>query len=115
MTLVRDVTLSTLHAALRGLEAQRRAHEQNLANVETPGYLARRVSFRDTLRQAARTGDPARADFDIQTSTAPTRVNGNNVNVAHEVTGLAGNALDYQLAITAMNAKYALIRAAIER
>ena len=38
-----------LAAALRGLEAQRRAAEHNIANIETPGFKARKVSFELSL------------------------------------------------------------------
>ena len=41
-----------LAAALRGLEAQRQAAEHNIANIETPGFRARRVSFESSLRAA---------------------------------------------------------------
>jgi flagellar basal-body rod protein FlgB len=104
-----------LAAALRGLEAQRQAAEHNIANVETPGFRARRVSFESALRHAIAAGDPGRAGITTSTSTAPGRIDGSNVDLQREVTSLELNALHQQLVTEALNARYTRLRTAIGR
>ena len=47
-----DSTGSVIYAALNGLAARQRVIANNVANVETPGFIAGRVSFEDSLREA---------------------------------------------------------------
>ncbi len=107
---ISDLTTQSLGAALRGLDIQRQAHENNISNVETPGYLAQEVDFRSSLRRAILDGDPAQAATDRSISLAPTRFDGNNVRLDHEVTGLEENALHQQLITEALNAQYRQLR-----
>ena len=104
-----------LAAALRGLEAQRQASEHNIANVETPGFKARRVSFEDSLRAAMEVGDPDLASVSSSRSNAPTRIDGSNVDVEGEVTALELNALQQQLVTRSLNASFNRLRASIGR
>lgn len=113
--IIGDVTTQSLAQALHGLEAQQQSHEQNIANVETPGYLAQKVSFEDSLRRAIDSGRPDMVGYSRSTSTEPTRIDGNNVRLDHELTGLAENALKQQLITEALNAQYRLIRTAVGR
>ncbi len=102
-----------LASALRGLEAQRQAAEHNIANVETPGFQARKVSFQDALRGAIASGDPARSQITTTLSTAPTRIDGSNVDLEDEVTSLELNSLHQQLLTEALNARYTRLRTSI--
>ena len=113
--IIADATTQHLAQALRGLEAQQQAHQQNIANVETPGYLAKRVSFEDALRRAISSGRPDTLAVSETNTTDPTRIDGNNVRLDKELTGLAENALKQQLVTEALNAQYRLIRTAIGR
>lgn len=113
--IISDLTTQSLGQALRGLEAQQQAHQQNIANVETPGYLARRVDFEDSLRQAIDGDRLGGFRLANSTTTDPTRIDGNNVRLDHELTGLAENSLKQQLVTEALNAQYRLIRTAIGR
>ncbi len=115
VSFIGNLTTETLAASLRGLEVERRSHEHNVANIETPGYQARIVEFRDALKHAVRQGRPLAMEADVSLSQAATRMNGNNVDVTHELTGLAENGLEQQLIVSALNAQYELIRSAIER
>lgn len=105
-----DLTTQSLGAALRGLDAQRQAHEFNVANVETPGVRARRVEFADALRHAIASGDPSQARTRSFESLDPTRFDGNNVRLDHEITALEKNALHQQLVTEALNAQYRILR-----
>ena len=111
--MISDLTTRTLQASLWGLDARRRAGEDNVANVETPGFIASRVEFEDSLRKAMGSGDPTDVSIRQETTSAPTRLNGNNVDIGDELTGLTETALNHQMVISALNGKYRSIRAAI--
>src|SRR5437773_1807737 len=51
-----DVTMAALHAALNGLALRQRVISDNVANINTPGFLAGKVSFEAQLADALRTG-----------------------------------------------------------
>ena len=75
-----DPTNVAIHAALRGLDARRAAHEANVANIETPGYRAQRVDFESALKRAMDAGQP-RVDPTVSTTNDQPRANGNNVKL----------------------------------
>ncbi|MEI6503336.1 MAG: flagellar basal body rod protein FlgB [Armatimonadota bacterium] len=54
---VSDVTSAALERALTGEAARQRATADNLANIDTPGYRPRGVSFEDQRRAALSTDD----------------------------------------------------------
>lgn len=113
---MQDLALGALHGALRGLSARQRVMADNVANVETPKFLATKVDFEDSLRQAVAAGDPlGRIDISSRHSVAPTGPNGNNVSLDDEMLGLVDTGLRYQLAVEGMNAKYRLLRTAMGR
>lgn len=108
-----DGVTATLQMAINGLDARQRASADNIANVETPGYLAKQVSFEDSLRQAIADGDPRRTGITVGESLAATRSNGNNVNIDMELLAQRENVLRQRLMVQALNNKYALLRTAI--
>jgi flagellar basal-body rod protein FlgB len=110
-----DVTMRAIEASLDGLAARQRVTAQNLANLDTPGYLAGRVSFEDSLAEALADGVPETTEISTSTSADPTRLNGNNVNVDDEHLSLVETGLRYQLAVESMNNKFRVLRAAIRR
>lgn len=110
---ISDTTTSALHRALDGLDRRQQAIASNIANLETPGYLAREVDFEDSLRMAVAAGRPADAAISVSESLAPTRLNGNNVNIDVEIMASSENQLRQRLAIEGLNAKYQLLRTAI--
>ena len=109
-----DSTGSVIYAALNGLAARQRVIANNVANVETPGFIAGRVSFEDSLRSAIANGDDTvTSSVSTRSSTDPVNVNGNNVSLDNEVVGLTQTDLAYQLMIQAINQKFGLLRTAI--
>jgi flagellar basal-body rod protein FlgB len=108
-----DSTGSVIYAALNGLAARQRVIADNVANVETPGYVAGRVSFEDSLRAAIADGDPSAASVATLRSADPANVNGNNVSLDNEVVSLTDTDLRYQLMVQALNQKFGLLRTAI--
>jgi flagellar basal-body rod protein FlgB len=110
-----DSTGSALYAALNGLSARQRVIANNVANVETPGFIAGRVSFEDSLKEAVEGGDAGVASVTTRRAADPVNLNGNNVSLDREVVALTETDLAYQLMIQALNSKFGLVRTAIGR
>jgi flagellar basal-body rod protein FlgB len=109
-----DVTSVTLATAMSALSQQQRVNADNLANLETPGYTAQRLSFEDSLRSAVASGDPASAKVSVTSSTDEAGVNGNNVSLNGEMVIAQKNNTQFQLLTTAISAKFNLISIAIK-
>jgi flagellar basal-body rod protein FlgB len=112
-TAISDLTIRSIQEAMRGLGTQRRTIAHNVANSETPGYLAKRVSFQESLAQAIGSGRPESMRTTLDESIVPPNQTGNNVSVDEEFVDLTENQLAQQLAVEALNAKYRLLRTAI--
>jgi len=52
-----DLSTSSLRVAVAGLAARQAAIANNIANIETPGYQARKVEFEEALASAVKRGD----------------------------------------------------------
>ena len=113
-TVIGDVTTSALKAALDGLAQRQRVTADNIANINTPGFLAGRVDFESSLRGAIAGGDdPASANAVVARSLEPTNTNGNNVNLDSETIIATETGLRYQLALNALDGKYNQLRTAL--
>lgn len=108
-----DVTSVALRSAVAGLAARQRAVSQNIANIETPGYRAQRVSFEDDLARAVADGGSPDVTPTTATSLEPTRQDGNNVNLDTETMSSVDTTLRYQLALKAIDHDFTLLRAAM--
>ena len=109
-----DVTSSALKAALDGLAQRQRVTADNIANINTPGFLAGRVDFESSLRGALASGEnPASAMAVVARSLEPTNTNGNNVNLDTETVSATETGLRYQLALNALDGKYSTLRTAL--
>jgi flagellar basal-body rod protein FlgB len=109
-----DATLDVLHGMLRGLAARQRVINENIANVETPGYSAKRVEFESALRDAIASGASGDIAPAIVASGDAPLPNGNNVSLDKEVIAMQDTGLRYQLAIEAVNSKLQLLRTSIK-
>jgi flagellar basal-body rod protein FlgB len=107
---VLDITMRAIQFELDGLAARQRIIAQNIANADTPGYLAGRVDFEDSLRAAMGDGAPESSRVTSRVSLDATGMNGNNVNVDEENISLIDTGLRYQLATDAMNTKFRILR-----
>ncbi len=107
-----DVTGVALHSALAGLSARQRTIADNVANIQTPGFLAGRVQFEDALREAVGGGSGAAAPTTAR-SLEPTREDGNNVNLDHEVISNIDTGLRYQLVTRAVDDRFSLLRTSL--
>ena len=112
--MIADATSTALHAALAGLAERQRVTADNIANIQTPGFLAGRVDFESQLRGALRNGEtPAISGGTTARSLEPTNTNGNNVNLDQETVIATETGLRYQLALNALDGKYNVLRTAL--
>ena len=112
--MIADATSTALHAALSGLAQRSRVTADNIANVQTPGFLAGRVDFESQLRGALGNGEtPAINGGTVARSLEPTNTNGNNVNLDSETVIATETGLRYQLALNALDGKYNVLRTAL--
>ena len=116
-------TMATIYSAMKGLSARQRAQANNIANINTPGFHAEKVSFEDALRKAVSTTgvDPSRrlgainaTDPQSIASTTATRLDGNNVSLDEETVESQDTALKYQLMTQAMTNQFRDLRTAIK-
>lgn len=101
-----------MSSALDALSLRQRVIADNIANVQTPGYQAKRVQFEDALSAAVSKGSGT-VTASTLTSLEPTREDGNNVNLDTETLSNIDTNLRYQLATRAMDGKFAALRTAM--
>jgi flagellar basal-body rod protein FlgB len=89
-----STTVEALGFALDALQAQSAAIANNVANVDTPGYIQENVSFETSLASALANGGAA--SVTVTASPNPVGLNGNNVSLAQQLTEATTNAMDYQ-------------------
>jgi flagellar basal-body rod protein FlgB len=110
-----DLSSSSLRVAVTGLSARQSAIANNIANIETPGFRARKVKFEESLHSAVeRGGSPSNVKPNVSTSLEPTRLNGNNVNLDEETLSHVDTTMRYQLTLRALDGKYGMLRDAIK-
>lgn len=93
----------------RGLEAVWRTHRevtQNLANVDTPGYVARDTDFRALLvrEDHSRAGQPSTTGFDPFTSDLAEKTPG--VNIEKEMARLSQATLEQASLVKLLSSRY---------
>jgi flagellar basal-body rod protein FlgB len=125
-----DITDNALMAAL-GRQMTQAVQKQavsagNIANLDTPGYRAREVSFGDVLDgevnrlQVERTnpahlGGSHAANREVrETDGLESRRDGNNVQIDHELLAMTRASADFAAAQSALSAKFRVIRFAIK-
>ncbi len=118
-----------LKQALDAYSARQRVIAENIANVQTPGYRSRRVTFEENLRRAfqrrinlAQVPNPPRSIPIGTVSMSPIKVvesaddysNGvNNVNLEKEMTEMVETNLSYNLVARLLKGRIEMLRAAI--
>jgi flagellar basal-body rod protein FlgB len=112
--MLEDTTISALHAALDGLSARQKAISDNIANVNTPFYQARSVSFEGSLQDALAGGqDPMQAVTPTTTlSNAPVGLTFSNVDLNTETVSGVNTQLAYDLALRATGDQFTLLQTA---
>lgn len=107
-----SVTSVALQSALDGLSARQRAIAENIANVNTPNYHAKRVQFEEALAQSVKAGSGDVTPTEAR-SLEPTQLNGNNVNLDTETLSNIDTLLRYQFATQAVSGEATAVRAAL--
>lgn len=118
-------TIQMSQKALDYLWKKQEITMDNIANISTPGYKAKEISFQDTFRNklkaATQTGDAndVRAairdsDYTVYERSDSARVDDNGVNVDVEYTELSRTALHYQYLLQSVNSDITRLRTAIK-
>lgn len=118
-----SVPVNLLNKDLDGLWQRQQAISDNIANVETPGYKSKSVSFEDQLQQQISASDGTTRDTvqRIQNTgtvtTASTdesaRLDGNNVDVEKENTELARTQINYLYSLRELSDYFSRLKYAI--
>ncbi len=110
--MLESVTSAALTSALDGLALRQRTIANNIANVNTPGYTAKRVQFEDALATSVRAGSGS-VTATTERSLEPTRLDGNNVNLDTETLSNVDTVLRYQFASRAVEGTFSGVRTAM--
>jgi flagellar basal-body rod protein FlgB len=81
-----SIAFKAMESGLKGLELKQQIHTQNIANIDTPDYKYKSISFEDSLDKAmknGKTGYSFKANV-TQTENTNVLVDGNNVDVDKE-------------------------------
>jgi flagellar basal-body rod protein FlgB len=108
-----DVTSVALNSALDSLAQRQRTTADNISNINTPGFLAGKVSFEDSLRTAIADGDPSGTTTTVARSLEPTREDGNNVNLDEETLSEDDTSLRYSLMLRAEGDQFGFLKTAM--
>jgi flagellar basal-body rod protein FlgB len=107
------VTGATLRSAVAALYARSRATSDNIANLQTPGFVANRVTFEAVLARAVDEGNRTVTGPELQRSLEPVRQDGNNVNLDQETLISLDTGLRYQLMLRAIDDRFTAVRSAM--
>jgi flagellar basal-body rod protein FlgB len=108
-----DTTMLAIESALSGLAARQRTIADNVANINTPGFLAGRVEFESALKDAVASGGRASVAPTVARSLEPTREDGNNVNLDRETLLNVDTGLRYSLMLRAADHEFGILRSSI--
>ncbi|GLB59355.1 flagellar basal body rod protein FlgB [Cytobacillus sp. NCCP-133] len=118
-------TISTIERALDYSSLKQKVISQNIANVDTPNYRAKDVSFKEVFQQVvhgpleANKSDTRHYDFNGGPSSLQGVVtkknvsynhNGNSVDLDKEMSDLATNQIYYHAMIERMSGKFSSLQ-----
>lgn len=119
-------SISMAEKSLDFLWAKQQVISNNIANVDTPGYKAKYVTFEETfknkLKAASDTGNPdlisdaiEQSHWEINdTDNETMRLDGNNVNADSELIEMTRTALQYQYMLHSVNSDITRMRTVIK-
>ena len=123
--LLGDRAIRTLRYALDGLSLRQQAIADNVANLNTPGYKAARVSFEQQLQEELKRGGPM-APAPPSPGSSPAvdqprvtvtrdqrrtmRLDGNNVDIDWEMAKLAETVINYNTVSELVSLKLAILK-----
>ena len=128
--ILNDPMLGVMTVALDGLSKQQRVISHNIANIDTPGFLAKEVPFKQRLNAALQSRDtvslarthpehlksdnvsPAIAQVTTRQGVTP-RVDGNTVDITREMIDLVETSLKYRAVAQLASKRLSLIRTVV--
>ena len=130
MNPIGDRGLQTLTGWLDGLGRRQQASSNNIANIDTPGYVRQEVNFETELQRMFGRGskqlaatDPKhfsggsslrnQLGLDPQQLLSSSRMDGNSVDIDQEMITLTETQMRYQAASQALSKKLGTIRTVI--
>jgi len=99
--------------ALDALSQAEQVTAGNIANDQTPGYTAKTFDFDTSLRAALAAGGRQTLAPATGLSTAPAGSDGNNVDLAHEMTDLSKEQLQTQAVSEALTSHFQILAEAM--
>lgn len=115
-----NVRLDLMKQVLDYRVANHAVKAANLANADTPNYIAKNMSFEAKLKQAegdteVSQGKEAHWEVSntVENSRAPRKTDGNNVKAEQEMSALAENSLLYMSTLKIVSQEISLMRYAI--
>ena len=101
-----------LSSATRFAEQNHRVISQNVANINTPGYKAKELSFDQLLTATDRNAESI--EFEVRAAEGLSeRTDGNNVNIDQEIANMKKNSMAYQTLVQVMGSKIGMMTKAI--
>ena len=128
---ITDRTIAVLQKSLDLREQKQQVIAGNIANAETPGYAARKMSFEDNLRRALKTPEISSHKTNAKHFAIGTRGisgvqgditretdgvlfgDGNSVSVDDEMFDLAENQLLYEASSQILKKKFSMLKFAV--
>lgn len=121
-------TISKLENGLSYATQKNKAITQNIANVDTPNYKTKEVSFKDVFNDVKKSSisayrtDARHYDFSIEIGSSGvysnenfrTRPNGNAVNMDAEQAKLAENTIYYNALIDRISSKFSTLNTVVK-
>lgn len=131
MNPIGDRGLNTLAGWLDGLSRRQQATSNNIANIDTPGYVRQQVNFETELQRQFNQGsngiaatDPRhytsgralrdQLGLDPQQLLSSSRLDGNSVDIDQEMITLTETQMRFQAASQALSKKLGIIRTVIQ-
>lgn len=121
-------TFHTLEQGLNYASLKQKTISQNIANVDTPNYKAKDVSFKNIFHQAVKRSFEANrtdvrhyefksssySDFIINQKNQSYQHNGNSVDMDREMSELAENQIYYQALTERLSGKFNSLKTVIQ-
>lgn len=131
MNPIGDRGLQTLTGWLDGLSRRQQATSNNIANIDTPGYMRQQVNFETELQRMFGQGSAGMATtderhfttgnalrdqlgMDPQQLLSSSRLDGNTVDIDQEMITLTETQMRFQAASQAISKKLGTIRTVIQ-
>lgn len=120
--IVFDKTLKMIEDRLSLSSTNQKLISGNLANINTPGYSAKQLSFENTLRQSLEeqvlhmvrsNGRHMAPDDPVQAMETPEVVEKGPVDLDTEMVNLTKNSIEYQYMVSMLNKKFTMLKTAI--